>query len=129
MDVCADIEVTPLGIIASLCWWRASVLEESVEAEPTGAGWGVEDGSLVSQGSPPGAWRGLRWPVVTNDLDQVAHEDPRPAGSSPTRIGAVRRNASYGEERSARSTSEGALDSPSVPDGKVVWLTWVVTVI
>jgi hypothetical protein len=55
MDVYADIDVTPLGLIASLCWWRASVLEESVEAEPTGAGWGVEDGSLVSEGSPPGA--------------------------------------------------------------------------
>jgi hypothetical protein len=55
MDVCADIEVTPLGIIASLCWWRASVLEESGEVEPTGGGRGVEDGSLVSQGSPPGA--------------------------------------------------------------------------
>jgi hypothetical protein len=55
MDVCADIDVTPLGLIASLCWRRACVLKESVEAEPTGAGWSVEDGSLVSQGSPPGA--------------------------------------------------------------------------
>src|SRR6266540_1025501 len=55
MDVCSDIQVAPPDLIASLCWWRVSVLEESVEAQPTRAERGVEDGSLVSEGSPPGA--------------------------------------------------------------------------
>jgi len=55
IDACAVIDTGLLDLIASLCWWRASEDQASVETQPTWSERGVWDGLLISTGAPPGA--------------------------------------------------------------------------